>query len=635
LEEHATNLLVSTFAANKQQSENIVEVVIDDYSVQKYKWPWTKDKLADILEYFKSYSHPSVIGMDFDISYNADPLPTDKRFIEILKSMKNVVIGFSPETLPDDDDKEYLKEFEKRYALNLDEKVSIPPSPYNGVKISKMNFQNPTPNYGSVMVDNSVSSGTVLNYGNILKIGDKYYPSLAFKMYLIANGTNDVTLDNKFIKVEKNGLNYPYSYYSNGSVKSFIRYYRALYNGDNESAYSHLNVSASRILDSYYALKSGITPQNHPELYASENGTYINPKLFNGKVVFIGANISGPSADVMRTPMNIRHPGVDIQATVYDNIQNGYSLDFSDFWIEIFIFAFLCLTSFVSVMKMPFFKGLFSLMFLDFMYLIMVCFFATRGYIMCYATPIACQIVTIVFAYSFKFISENRSKEQIKSAMGKYLSKDIMQSVVKNIEDLKLGGKRAVVTVLFSDIRGFTSMSEKMSADEVCTILNEYFSEMEPIITKYNGVINKFIGDAIMAIFGEPIEDENHPQNAVKCAYEMLKRVRTLRDKWLEEGKPRIDIGVGINTGEVFIGNIGTETRMEYTVIGDTVNLASRIESYNKVYKTNLLVSKSTYAYISDIADTIKIKDVQIRGKAKKTDIYEVLKIANGEYNDR
>ena len=211
--------------------------------------------------------------------------------------------------------------------------------------------------------------------------------------------------------------------------------------------------------------------------------------------------------------------------------------------------------------------------------------------------------------------------------MGKYISQDVMQNVVKNIDDLKLGGKRSVVTILFSDIRGFTSLSEKMEAVDVSKLLNDYFSEMEPIITKYNGVINKFIGDAVMAVFGDPIEDENHPQNAVKCAYEMLLKLEYLREKWVQEGKPKIEIGIGINTGEDFVVNIGTESRMEYTVIGDSVNLASRIESFNKEYKTNLLVSSSTYSYISSIAEVREIRDVQIRGKTQKTNIYEVLKI--------
>jgi len=211
--------------------------------------------------------------------------------------------------------------------------------------------------------------------------------------------------------------------------------------------------------------------------------------------------------------------------------------------------------------------------------------------------------------------------------MGKYMSQDVMKHVIRDIDNLGLGGKRAIVSVLFSDIRGFTSMSEQMTPQEVSEILNEYFTEMEPIITNYNGVINKFIGDAVMAIFGEPIQDKNHAENAVKCACAMLQKVRELQIKWAKEGKPKIEIGVGIATGEVFVGNIGSINRMEYTVIGDTVNLASRLESYNKIYKTKLLISPATYDEVKNIVDVIKISDVEIRGKANKMNIYEVLKI--------
>ena len=233
----------------------------------------------------------------------------------------------------------------------------------------------------------------------------------------------------------------------------------------------------------------------------------------------------------------------------------------------------------------------------------------------------------MIFAYSHKYILEDKNKEKIKTAMGKYISEDIMKNVVKNIDELKLGGKKANVTVLFADIRGFTSMSEKLSADEVSVILNEYFTEIEPIVTRHNGVINKFIGDAVMAIFGEPIQDENHPKNAVRCACEMLDKVKELQAKWLEEGKPKIEIGIGINTGEAFVGNIGSERRMEYTVIGDMVNLASRIEGNNKTFKTNLLISESTYASAKSIVDTVKISNVKIRGKEKELNLYEVIKL--------
>ena len=188
----------------------------------------------------------------------------------------------------------------------------------------------------------------------------------------------------------------------------------------------------------------------------------------------------------------------------------------------------------------------------------------------------------------------------------------------------ELGGKRSEITVMFADIRGFTSLSESHKAEEVSQLLNEYFTELEPIITKYNGVINKFIGDAVLVVFGDPTQDKLH---AVKCAYELRKKVKQIKQRWLEEGKPKIDIGIGINTGEAFIGNVGTKNRFEYTVIGDTVNIASRIEDYNKIYKTHILISENTYNKISQIVDVIKIREVSIKGKSKKINIYEVLRI--------
>ena len=180
---------------------------------------------------------------------------------------------------------------------------------------------------------------------------------------------------------------------------------------------------------------------------------------------------------------------------------------------------------------------------------------------------------------------------------------------------------------MFADIRGFTSLSESHKAEEVSQLLNEYFTELEPIITKYNGVINKFIGDAVLVVFGDPTQDKLHAKNAVKCAYELRKKVKQIKQRWLEEGKPKIDIGIGINTGEAFIGNVGTKNRFEYTVIGDTVNIASRIEDYNKIYKTHILISENTYNKISQIVDVIKIREVSIKGKSKKINIYEVLRI--------
>ncbi len=233
------------------------------------------------------------------------------------------------------------------------------------------------------------------------------------------------------------------------------------------------------------------------------------------------------------------------------------------------------------------------------------------------------KIAAEIYIKTFK---ENVNKK-IENVLGKYISKDIKNKILKNKSDIGLGGKHSEITVMFADIRGFTSLSESRKADEVSLLLNEYFSELEPVINKYHGVINKFIGDAVLVVFGDPDQDKNHARNAVKCAYELRKKVKIIKQKWIDEGKPKIDIGIGINTGEAFIGNVGTKNRFEYTVIGDTVNIASRIEDYNKIYKTHILISENTYRKISQIADVIKIREVYIKGKSNKINIYEVLRI--------
>lgn len=627
LEQPAYNFIISNFVANKTGSRDIIEIIVDDASTQQadYKWPWAKDKYADILDYFKTYASPKVIGMDMNVVTFDEKNSDDNKFLKIVSQMDNLVFGFVPEVVNDDSDVELLKYFKNNQALDIKSHLNYGiENYYNGIINSSEKLCKSTKNYGSVLI-NASDVGTISSSLNIVKIDDSYYPSLALKMYLLVNNTNKVELSDEYMFIPSSGLKI--TYYINrykGLFRTNIRFYKNIPNSD----YSHSAYSAYSVLETYAALKSGVTPDNNPNLFDfSKGGKLLNPEMFKDKVVIIGANVSGPSADVHVTPMAKRHPGTDIQASAYDNFQNSYFLKRSGIGTMLLSFIILSLLAFIFIMKTRFINGLVAIFLMDVIYVAIVCTAAYNGNIMNYSVPLICQFVTVIFGYSFKFITENRNKEKIKQAMGKYLSQDIMKNVVNNIDDLKLGGKRAVVTVLFSDIRGFTSLSERMTAEEVSMILNEYFAEMEPIITKYNGVINKFIGDAVMAIFGEPIQDINHPQNAVKCAYEMLKKVEYLQDKWLYEGKPKIEIGVGINTGEVFIGNIGTETRMEYTVIGDTVNLASRIESYNKVYKTNLLVSSSTYESITDIADVIKISEVQIRGKAKKMNIYEVLRI--------
>lgn len=623
--------LVKNFATwNLTSSNDSIIIVADDRTAEKFPNWNTIDERVKLLNYFYEYAKPKSVSYDFCIQFAENANSKIKKF-NVFSKIKNFTTGYS---LDDKSDKgsPFFEQFKNNQKLNV--KIiskDIYPKTFNGITNISEELAAQKINLGSVYFKEDDTTHQVYNSEYIVRIGDDFYPSLALKTYLLENDTNDVILDNYNLIIPKTGLKVPITIDRQGLLKTPIWFYPNI----GELSYSHITISAYKILESYNALKNGITPQNHPELYNSKGEDRLyDPELFNDKTIFIGANITGPSGDVVKTPMNERHPGVDVQTTAYDNLLFGDFIKKDGilvFSLDMLSLLLLSILVFAIILKTKVFKGLLSIIGLNILYGITVIILAICGIITNPVIPISAEIVTFVFGYSFKFITENRNKEKIKQAMGKYLSQDIMKNVVNNIDDLKLGGKRAIVTVLFSDIRGFTSMSEKMSAEDVTKILNEYFTEMEPIITKYNGVINKFIGDAVMAIFGEPIQDLNHPVNAVRCAYEMLQKVVYLREKWLMEGKPKIEIGIGICTGEVFIGNIGSEARMEYTVIGDTVNLASRIESFNKVYKTNLLVSSSTYSYISDIADVIKINEVKIRGKAQKMNIYEVLRIEKAD----
>lgn len=242
-------------------------------------------------------------------------------------------------------------------------------------------------------------------------------------------------------------------------------------------------------------------------------------------------------------------------------------------------------------------------------------------------SPLTAVIITPVFVKAYKRVFLNEEGTRLEQLLGKYISKDIKNKILKSEKNEQLGGKKAEISIMFADIRGFTKLSETHTAEAVSMLLNEYFTEIEPVISKYNGVINKFIGDAVLVIFGEPIQDKEHAKKAVLCAYELNKKVKEIQERWLKENKPKIDIGIAVNTGEAFVGNIGTTNRFEYTVIGDAVNIASRIEDFNKIYKTHILISQNTYSKISHLVDVIKIREVSIKGKTKKINIYEVLRI--------
>ena len=232
--------------------------------------------------------------------------------------------------------------------------------------------------------------------------------------------------------------------------------------------------------------------------------------------------------------------------------------------------------------------------------------------------------VTYIVITVFNFVREQRQTALLKQTFGRYVSPQILDHILTHPEKVHLGGERRDLTILFSDIRGFTSISEAAEPEEVVEMLNEYLTRMVDILLRHGGTLDKFIGDAVMGFWNAPAADPDHARHAVACAVEMIEETARLRERWQGEGKAALRIGIGINTGEAVAGNIGSERVFGYTVIGDAVNLASRLEGKNKDYGTEIIVSESTLERMGDGFDAVYLDDVKVKGKENAVKIFEV-----------
>ena len=253
------------------------------------------------------------------------------------------------------------------------------------------------------------------------------------------------------------------------------------------------------------------------------------------------------------------------------------------------------------------------------------CLFANPGTCLNIVYPLMALLLTYAALTVYRYISEERERKKIRGAFSYYVSSSVVNEMLKHPDQLKLGGDKKDLTVLFSDIRGFTTISEGLSPEKLVHLLNEYLTIMTDVVFKYEGTLDKYMGDAIMAVYGAPLERPNHPSNACHSALEMMEALGKLNEKWIGEGKKPLDIGIGINTGMMMVGNMGSEQRFDYTVMGDAVNLGSRLEGANKDYKTNILISESTYERVKDEFYCMELDMVQVKGKTLPVKIYQLL----------
>jgi adenylate cyclase len=242
--------------------------------------------------------------------------------------------------------------------------------------------------------------------------------------------------------------------------------------------------------------------------------------------------------------------------------------------------------------------------------------------------PLAVPVVAIVLAFvadlSWQYFVEGREKRKVKRLFSRYVAKDVYEQLLADPSRAALGGSRRGMTVLFSDVRGFTALSERGAPEDIVATLNEYFTRMVEVLFEHRGTLDKFVGDMVMALFGAPMDDEDHAEHAVQAAIAMARALDVLNAGWVSAGRPTLDIGIGINTGEMVAGNIGSSAIMSYTVIGDAVNLGARLESLNKDYGTRIIISEATRSRLKGQYDIRPLGSVTVKGKSQPVAIFEV-----------
>jgi adenylate cyclase len=353
----------------------------------------------------------------------------------------------------------------------------------------------------------------------------------------------------------------------------------------------------------------------------------LSPDAFKDKIVIVGATAIG-IYDLRVTPYSSAYPGVEIHATAIDNILHGNFLHRSSgtSLLDICAIVFFGLLIGIVVPRVKAVQGMvLSLLVLIAFVLINTFIFSSYNLWLNVIYP-ALTMMTIYLGITvYRYITEEREKKKIRGAFQYYLTASVINEMLKDPTKLKLGGDKKDLTVLFSDIRGFTTISEKMTPEALVHLLNEYLTEMTNLVFKYDGLLDKYMGDAIMAVFGAPLDQPDHAARACRTALGMMEELRKLQGKWADEGRPVFDIGIGINSGDMVVGNMGSDMRFDYTVMGDMVNLGSRLEGINKEYGTNIVISEYTYAVVKDALFCRELDSVRVKGKKLPVKIYELL----------
>lgn len=549
---------------------DILIVAIDDRSIKEVgRWPWGRDVMADLIGRI-SAGGPRVIGIDIMFT-ETESASADRRLGEAISSAGNVVLA-APFNLPVGKKRAWTVPEAPGY---LWDSAFMEVRSQKGIDWKKVSIEADSAHPPIEEIARGAVLGHVNSHADLdgvtrweilsLKYGDDCYPSFPLQVARLAMGIPQKDV----IVYGGAGIQFGKTFIpTNLNARVLINY------AGKEGTFRY--VSASDILKGRadpVALKDGIVLVGTSALAA-----------FDQKI----------------TPFSANTPGVEKNANVVGNILNNDFIKPSPNIVELAVILF---TGLILGLLLPRLRAIPSALAAAVMISLYV---AAAFYVLIFHNlwinlvyPVLNMVSIAAVQTVMRFFHEERQARELRRIFSSYVSPKIVRELLEHPEKAKLGGERKTVTILFSDVIGFTTLSEKREPEEVVALLNEYFEQMTEIIFKWDGTLDKFVGDEIMVIWGAPLDQPDHARLAVECALDMSLRLDEMRSDWAARGVEGLDCGIGINTGEVVIGNIGAQGRkMDYTAIGDHVNLAARVEKLTRQYGRRILITENTYEAI-------------------------------------
>lgn len=589
------------YADPAKADKGLVLVTVDEESLAAYgRWPWSRDRFGYVVRYLHAAGAKAIV---FDILFlepDANDEEFDAVFAEAARAAGNV---FLPLLLQHDPSPALSAPLLAKATIPVDsqpERIANTANPYQGMKLPIPPLAEAARGLGHITLTPD-PDGTMRRLPPLVLTAQGTVSQLATAVARYILGAERAVQDGRTLRLGPTTV--PIT--RDGDI--VLDWHGAL----EQKTYPAYSIGA--VLRSYTEMQKGERP-------------LLDPALFKDKIVFVATTAAG-TYDLRVTPLSPFTPGVVIQMTALDNLLRGQAMESAPHWAFVLTTLLLCVGTawaFALVQRQALKFLLIAGLAIAY-YGLVVHAFRSHGVWMELVFPEGALALTYAVSATVEYLTEGRQRRVLRAVFDKYMAAEVVDEIMRNPAGIKLGGEKKELTIFFSDVAGFTTISEKLDPEDLVILLNHYLTAMTDIILRHRGNVNKYLGDGIMAIFGAPRGEPNHASLACYAALENQSALARLREEWKAQGHPEVIARIGINSGPLVVGNVGSQVRMEYTVMGDSVNLASRLEGANKFYDTLILLGPRTYELAKPDIEAREVDMLRVKGKLMPVVVYELL----------